>query len=332
MRRLRFLILLLCLLCLTRYASAAGFSISAEVDRTEVGFGESLNLILTVSQDLSSGMTQRLTIPAVNSIPGFDIAGTRSGQSTTFVNGVGQTRSQILYELVPQKPGKITIPAFSFKDPDGQEHSTKPVEVTVRPPEEEEKPAAAAQKAEETESSPAGFSGLLFVGLVLGCIVALPFILSAAINRRVKPSTRWADEQDAAKASIERSGPDIEEAVVLSEGSRQSVAEKQQKIDFIQAVSKLKREYSDADSVFFRKYFELFRDAAMGECGLLRADMTFDEQLRKICEIAGGEGIAQASRRLAADLEMVLYANRPPARSFAAIDSDAREILNAISD
>ena len=146
MPRIRYLLVLL-LLSLSTVLHAQSFSVSAEVDRNQIGFGESLNLVITVSQSLSAGVNHRISIPAVSSIPGFDIAGTRSGQSTSFVNGVGQTQSQILYELVPQNAGKITIPAFSFKDPEGNIHSTKPIEVEVLP--------AAAEPEKPAEPSPA---------------------------------------------------------------------------------------------------------------------------------------------------------------------------------
>ncbi|MDD2998505.1 MAG: BatD family protein [Candidatus Riflebacteria bacterium] len=309
---------------------AAGFSIDARVDRSEISAGESLNLVITITQSLTSGRAQRINVPAVQSIPGFDIASTRSGQSTRFINGVGETQSQVVYELVPQKPGKVVIPAFSFKDSDGEEHTSKSIEITVRPPDEEpETPAAEEPVAAAEESNNSLFKGLLFVGLILGCIVALPFVLSAFFNRNVKPSTRW--EQASANGAVASgvvSASNVEEAVLVDVPAKEVL----QRIDFNSSVARLKREYPEADTVFYRKYFELFRTAALGCSVSLRADMTADELFRKVYEIAVGESVSQATGRLAADLEKVMYANSAPSRAFSAIDADAREIINAISE
>lgn len=342
MRKLQIGLFMLLLLACAYQLQAAGFSLSAEVDRNQVGFGESLSLVLTITQNLSSGVTQRISIPAINNIPGFDIASTRSGQSTSYINGVGQTQSQIVFELVPQQPGKVMIPAFSFKDADGEEHSSKAIEVTVLPPDAEpEKPAEEPQKVAEDKPVGSMFKGLLIIGLILGCIVALPFVLSAFFNRNTKPSTRWnedstknsgTDQKFAGSGLTRPVDTSVEEAVVVSDGAKHAVAARQQKVDFSGIVARLKRENPDADGVFYKKYFALFRDAALGECHILSADMTADEMFKKVCELATADHIAQASRRLSADMEMVMYANRVPARAFPAIDADAREIINAISE
>ncbi len=324
------------LLSLTAGAHAQSFSINAEVDREEVGFGESLSLVLTITQSLTSGANQRISIPAVSSIPGFDIASTRSGQSTTFVNGVGQTQSQILYELVPQQSGKVTIPAFSFKDPLGNEHSTRAIEINVLPPQEEpEKPAEAPVKAATENDPPSSwFKIILIMGIILGCVVALPFVLSAFINRKTGPSPLKPSDSDSLRSSAGSGmNNDAEDAIITAAvaDNAKSVFVRQQ-IHFSDAVARLKREFPDADSEFYHRYFVLFRDAALGRCSKLNANMTYDELFRKICELVAGDSIASAARRLAGDLEMVMYANRAPARGFASIDADAREIINAIAE
>ncbi len=58
--------------------------------------------------------------------------------------------------------------------------------------------------------------------------------------------------------------------------------------------------------------------------------MTSDEMLKKAAEMCSSDAARQACRRLAGDIELTLYANRPPARAFAAIDADARDIIKAI--
>ncbi len=341
--RIRCLLLVL-LISLSTALYAQSFSVSAEVDRNQIGFGESLNLVITVSQSLSAGVNHRISIPAVSSIPGFDIAGTRSGQSTSFVNGVGQTQSQILYELVPQNAGKITIPAFSFKDPEGNIHSTKPIEVEVLPaaPEPEKPVEPSSAKESRNDTSVSLFRALLLLGIILGGLVALPFILSAFINRNPASSTAEGKSETVASGSVsgqvapraaKGSGDQVqvEDAVVVEQVGSAARA-RPTKINFADAVAKLKREFHDADSAFYRRYFELFRQAILSQSSTLTDNMTADELFRKISEMVTIERVTAASHRLAVDLEQVMYANRPPARAFSVIDADANEIIRAINE
>jgi len=332
---------LLLLVTIAQLLGAAGFSVESQVDRAEVGFGESFNLVVTLSQDLSSGSAQRLSMPAIESIPGFDIASTRSGQSTSFINGVGQTRSQIVYELVPQQPGKAVIPAFSFQDSSGESYTTKPIEINVlapddKPAEQPAEKAAEPQASLNNRSNDSFYRGLLLAGLILGCIVALPFVLSAFFNRNVKPSTRWKDsekpvgKESAPGASAKNPAEVVEDAQIVDD--KQFIKTRPAKIDFAAAIARLKREYPDADIVFYGRYFATFKDAMLGNSTAVSPDMTMDELFAKVCSISGREDITAACKRLAGDLELVLYANRPPSRGFSNIDTDAREILNAISE
>ncbi len=321
--------LLILLLCLTASVQAQTFSIQAEVDRDQVGFGESLNLVITITQSLDSGRSQRVSVPAVSNIPGFDIASTRTGQSTTFINGVGQTRSQVLYELVPQKAGKLVIPAFSFRDPAGNDHSTDPIEVTVAAAEEAaSEPESQSERETATEQSGSLGGGLfrsmLLLGALLGAIVAVPFIISAFVSRR--PAAE-SEPEDAVVVAVAA-------APATAGADADSVAAKPARppLDFGSAVAFLKREHPEVDKEFYRRYFECFKEAAIGKSGGLGGNMTADELFAKICEFSPGQSTAQAAKRLGIDLEMVLYANRAPERSFSAIDADAREIIRAISE
>ncbi len=103
-------------------------------------------------------------------------------------------------------------------------------------------------------------------------------------------------------------------------------------MDFVAAVTGLKRENPEADNIFYQKYFAVFRDALLGNSSLLTADMTVAESVRRIIEQHRNSMLHDACRRISADLEMVMYANRVPSRSFSNIDADAREIINAISE
>jgi len=318
------LMALFMLLCVQQ---SFALTIDAEVDRTEVGFGESLNLVVTLTQDLGSGRTQTFSLPRIGSIPGFDIASTRSGQSTSFINGVGSARTQVQYELVPQESGKFTIPAFSFADGSGQTHSTKAIEITVLPP-----PAQAGAEDSAPPTSPAPESGekgsnfftmLLVAGLLLAAVIAPILVLSAVFNRR-NPSA-GSDQDKTAVNGMENAIEDAEivAAATFSAPLRRSV-------DFAAEVARLKRQHPEADKAFYQEYFQLFGKAALaGSCNLSES-MTSDEMLARASAMCNSETARQACHRLSGDIEMTLYANRQPARAFAPIDADAREIINAI--
>lgn len=322
------LLIIVALLMLVGLSQGFAMSIEAEVDRTEVGFGESLTLVVTLTQQLGSGRTQTFALPRISSIPGFDIVSTRSSQSTSFINGVGNARTQSLYELVPQEPGKFTIPAFSFADSTGKTHSTKPLEITVLPP-----PAQNEEKAEEkSEAAPSAraeegsslFKAMLVLGLLLAAIIAPVMILSSVSGRR-GPSAA----ANAGSASGNGREPAIEDAEVVEVAAPSSVPPRQA-IDFAAEVARLKRQHSEADKLFYQQYFELFGRAALAGSNSLNESMTSDEMLKRAAEMCSSDVARQACRRLAGDIELTLYANRPPARAFAAIDADARDIINAI--
>ena len=323
------LLTLMLLLVLIGVQQAAALSIEAEVDRNEVGFGESLNLVITLTQELGAGRTQTIGLPRIGSIPGFDIASTRSGQSTSFINGVGQARTQVLYELVPQEPGKFTIPAFSFSDGSGQSYSSKPIEVTVLPPpaqqeKPEEEQAAPSSSATVSEGS-SFFKALLVFGLLLAAIVAPVMILSAVTGRRSSTPAFAAADQSAVK----RGEPAIEDAEVVANSAPSSPLPRQS-LNFPAEVERLKRQHTEADKAFYQQYFQLFGRAALAGSHDLSESMTSDEMLGKAGEMCRSDAARQACRRLAGDIELTLYANRAPARAFSAIDADAREIINAI--
>ena len=317
------LLMILALLAVTALSQGYAMSIEAEVDRNEVAFGETLSLVVTLTQELGSGRTQTFGLPRISSIPGFDIVSTRSGQSTSFINGVGSSRTQVVYELVPQEPGKFTIPAFSFADGSGNNHSTKPIEITVLPPpaqeEERKDERPASEPARRAEEGSSLFKAMLVLGLLLAAIIAPVMILSSVSGRR-----------NPAKTVRSGSGEtNIEDAEVV-EAAAASAVPPRQAIDFAAEVSRLKRQHPEADKAFYQQYFELFGRAALAGSINLSESMTSDEMLKKASEMCSSDVARQACRRLAGDIELTLYANRAPARAFSAIDADARDIINAI--
>jgi len=332
LRSLKWLLIISAMLLVASLSGAAELSVDAQVDRAEVGFGESFNLIVIITQNLSSGRSHRLSVPTINSIPGFDIASTRSGQSTSFINGVGVSRSQVVYELVPQQPGKATIPAFSFSDPDGNQYTSKPIEINILTPEETPAETPGQPEAPRTISNKAGgyfFKIVLIAGLVFGLIVAIPFFLYAFSG-----NGNQAADYSAAAAGLKPPGKSepqtVEDAeiITLPAVSREIYV----RVDFGAEVARLKSECPEAGIEFYRRYFEIFRAALIGNSSIASSDLTVDELFVKVCGQFPRNDIALACQRLAGDLELVMYANRPPTRQFSGIDSDAREILTVISD
>ncbi|RCK80414.1 MAG: hypothetical protein OZSIB_3160 [Candidatus Ozemobacter sibiricus] len=197
-------------------AQSAGFSIDATVDRTKVRFGESFQLLITVTQRLSGGGTERIGAPQVSQIPGFDIVGQRTSHNTMIINGIGQIQLQTAVELVPQKAGEFTIPALSMQGPDGKIYSTRPIPITVLPPAPDDEapglgeaePAAGPGDQGEESRSGSRLANILVVALViLGSVIGAPILLTWLLNRNVKPSTRWQDEEPATITATTTGGP-----------------------------------------------------------------------------------------------------------------------------
>jgi hypothetical protein len=317
------LVILLCLFCLP--ALYAEFEIDAQADKTEVAFGDSLKLQITVSQQLEPGQrTARLT-PNVSEIPGFDIASSRAGHSTSFVNNYGVARSQVVYELVPQGPGKKTIPAITFTDPDGNVHRTKPIEINVLPP--QETPAAQEDgrqdEDEASENSGAVFKLIIAAGFVFVFLLAIPFVLSALSAPEKKSGFVGSAENSAQSA--------VEDAEIVSEPVKTiKAAPPARKIDFFAAVADLKKNSANVDREFYRQYFALFKEASASGSSRISEDLTYDELLEIICEAAGSKKVKDAARSLAKDIEMVMYAGGLPSRGFAAIEEDIKLLLMAM--
>lgn len=182
---------------------AAGFTIEATVDKNTVEFGESLQLVVTLSQEFSYGRRQNISLPQISNIPGFDIASTRSGQSTSIVNGVGVVKAQMVYELVPQSAGDFVIPAFTFKDQDGNEATSQAIQVKVAPPTPAVTETVANEDGrQENVQSEAGagrsmFKAFLMLGGILILFIAVPVAYLSYKSGQVGKNTRWDKVEDA---------------------------------------------------------------------------------------------------------------------------------------
>ena len=321
---------------------AAGYSITAQVDKSEVGFGESLNLVITIVQELNRGVSNQLHVPQINSIPNFDIAGTRSSQEQSWINGVGQIKVQTLLELVPQKPGNFNIPSFKIKGPDGKSYQTDAIAIKVLPPSEdsESEPESTSVTTTQKEGS-SSFKLLLIAGLVFGMIVAVPFLLASLMNRGQKPSIRRAEEQKDLKSSGLTSKTDkvvrneVEDAIIANETEQkpneEPVTKVVRRVNFDEEVNNLKRLNPEVNKEFYQQYFGLFKLSLIGQCSFLSEDMTPDEILKKAEEICSSATTKEAISRIAKDQELVLFANMVPERSFNAIHNDTKNILISIS-
>lgn len=312
------IILLACLFCLLPADLSAQYEIEARVDKNEVGFGDSLTLVISITQRMTNGGSVRSVTPDIGEIPGFDIASTRTGHSTSWVNGAGMTQSQVVYELVPREPGKKTIPSFSFKDPDGKVHSTEAIEINVLPPEEKEpQPEETAVSDSGEEAGSSGILILLLAGVVVFFVLlSLPFIISVLIGRK-----------------SEQRSENIEDAEIVTESLNEKpepVKEKRPEIDFAAELASLKRRNPEVDGEFYRQFFALFKQAAVQRGAGLSDDLTPDEMLTRIRAMNSGEALKQAAIRLGVDMEMVLYAGGMPTRNFNAVEEDVRTVLNGI--
>jgi hypothetical protein len=112
-------------------ASRAGdIEFTASVDQTTVGLGEQFQLVLSVrGEDMLSAPQ-----PSLPAIPGIDVLGRSSSQSTniSFVGGQMKKEATVsfIYALAAKQLGKVTIPAASLSY-QGRTYSTQAIELTV---------------------------------------------------------------------------------------------------------------------------------------------------------------------------------------------------------
>ncbi len=341
---------LVSLLFIRQTAHCQDMTIDATVDKKTVQFGESLTLVITITQSLGAGGGTGVGAPRITSIPGFDIAGQRSSQNMSFVNGVGQVTLQTAYELVPQGPGEHVIPALSIRGPDGKTHTTQPIQISVKPPSEEKEGADAKETPDDPpEDEPSrtreGFSftrGLMVVVLVVVLVIGATMLFAWFLGKSTTRNTRW--DKKAPAGPSKGTAPDystpkseISDAHIVQENPKVSPEGPKapppprppiarEKIDFEIEVEALKRSFPDAGIEFYRKYFELFRSAILSRNHRLEPTMTPDELMKKVLSMLPPVH-SEKVRNLGEDWECVAFANTRPGRSFSAIHSDTMDIL-----
>ena len=347
----KFLLSIIMVFLFTGMALAADITISSSVDRTEVEFGDTIELTVSIkkpmenqpmsrsfsnggfsfsfnSSSFSSFSDDDTTDFNIESIPNFDIAGRRQSSQSRMVNGVGESVKQLVLTLVPQKEGSLVIPAFSMKD--GKEHSSSPITVNVKKVAEEsdDEDSSTASSSEssnsttnnnpETKKESLLFNILIYIGIliliVIGTIIAFASYVGAK-SRKLSANT-----------------DNIEDAVIIKkEKSEEPIQKKEvEKIDFASRYDSLKKLHKEISNEFYRKSFELFKKACCYKSKSLSEDMTYDELLKKIGEIAGTKNIEEASKRLSEDIETVMYANSMPYRKLVELETDMKELLNSL--
>ncbi len=112
----------------------AGLQVTATVDRTEAGIGDSFTLVVSVQSSEEVDVSE----PRVPNLDGFDLVNTWNSSSTSskLVQGANGMqfdtirRQDFNYMLSPKKAGKISIPAFEVVVA-GKPQFTKPIVMTI---------------------------------------------------------------------------------------------------------------------------------------------------------------------------------------------------------
>jgi hypothetical protein len=275
----------------------------------------------------------------IESIPNFDIMGRSQSSQSRMVNGVGESTKKIVLSLVPQKEGELIIPEFSIKDKDGEEHHSEVIKINVKkgnaPQEEKVQENSSGEEEndninikenepnQEKESNNFLFKVLLYIGIAF---IAVFVIIIVAV---------YLLTHNTGKKSVENQNT-IEDAEIVEvesvskPESKPIEKENVEKVDFTSIAASLKVQYKEVTLEFYEKYFDLFKKACCYRNKSLSKDMTFDELFKKCMEIANTDNIKQAASRMAYDIEMVMYAKTMPNRQLISIETDIKEILNAL--
>ncbi|HEV8199337.1 MAG TPA: BatD family protein [Candidatus Polarisedimenticolia bacterium] len=109
--------------------AADAVRVRAMVDRSEIGEGEDVRLIVEIA---GPGL-DHVGPPDVHDLGDFALSGGPSVSSRfQWVNGVSTSSKTYTYALTPNKTGKLTIPSLAILA-QGQTYRTNPVEVMVQP-------------------------------------------------------------------------------------------------------------------------------------------------------------------------------------------------------
>ncbi len=111
-------------------ASAQDVSVTATVDRNQVGIGDVINYTISVAAKNSVQVDE----PRLQGMEGFDLINTSSGVETrsSFENGrfITEQSRNFTYLLSVNRKGELVIPAMTV-NVDGKSYSTQPVKIAV---------------------------------------------------------------------------------------------------------------------------------------------------------------------------------------------------------
>ena len=109
-------------------AAAADVRVRAQVDRSEMGEGEDVRLII----EIVGPNLDRVGPPDVHDLGDFTLSGGPSVSSRfQWINGVSTSSKTYTYALTPNRTGKLTIPSLPILV-QGQTYRTNPVEIVVQ--------------------------------------------------------------------------------------------------------------------------------------------------------------------------------------------------------
>lgn len=177
------------LLMLSSALTAA--TITASVDKTEVGLGDPITLKITLV-----GKGGNLPEPKLPDLSGFDVYSSGRSQNISFVSGAFSSTLDLSYILVPKKVGEMIIGPVVVSDADGMV-STEPIRINVTQQSGAKTQAPQTQQPARRAQPPAK-GGDFFIDQTvdktspyMGEQVTLTFRFYQAINLWDQPKLEW---------------------------------------------------------------------------------------------------------------------------------------------
>jgi hypothetical protein len=107
-------------------ARAQGVRVEASVNATRIGVEDVLQLTIAISGAISGGSGE----PQLPNLDGFRVSGRSTSSQVQIVGGQMTSTSSFIYQLLPQREGRFTIPAIPV-NVSGQTQQTEPIEIEV---------------------------------------------------------------------------------------------------------------------------------------------------------------------------------------------------------
>ncbi|MCP4580797.1 MAG: protein BatD [candidate division Zixibacteria bacterium] len=176
------------------YVVGQDISIEANVDRTQVGLGESIELTISLS-----GPVRSIDKPDLPNLSQFDVFSSGTSSNISIVPGSMSYRTDYSYVLVPRKVGKFKINPVKV-DYKGTTYSTKTIDITVVPQTRQNRQAPSKQQSRSRTGKQAGAGEDFFIEQTIdndkpyiGQQVTIIFKFYQAQNLFEQPSMNWPD-------------------------------------------------------------------------------------------------------------------------------------------